>query len=148
MPEPIFEIYKGAAGKFRFRLRAPNGEIIATGEAYESKDACKKGIEAVKKTAPEARIIDLTKEIQKDVKEIRRTQTIQQKESLKSLYIGVLLGALIGVVGNFFVSYYFQFYQTRNTSNLIGFIVSGLFLLLISISLYYQARGYHLIQFS
>ena len=42
-----FEIYKDAAGKFRFRLRAPNGEIIATGEAYASKDGCQKGIESV-----------------------------------------------------------------------------------------------------
>jgi len=59
MPEPIFEIYKGAAGKFRFRLKAPNGEIIATGEAYESKDGCKKGIASVKENAPKAKIKDL-----------------------------------------------------------------------------------------
>ena len=59
MPEPIFEIYKGTAGKFRFRLKAPNGEIIATGEAYESKDGCKKGIASVKENAPKAKIKDL-----------------------------------------------------------------------------------------
>ena len=59
MPEPVFEIFKGAAGKFRFRLRAPNGEIIATGEAYESKDGCKKGIASVKENAPKAMIKDL-----------------------------------------------------------------------------------------
>ena len=57
---PKFEIYKDAAGKFRFRLKAPNGEIIATGEAYESKDGCKNGIESVKKNAPIAEIGDLT----------------------------------------------------------------------------------------
>jgi uncharacterized protein YegP (UPF0339 family) len=28
-----FELYKDAAGKFRFRLKAGNGETIATGEA-------------------------------------------------------------------------------------------------------------------
>ena len=37
MPEPVFEWYKDKAGKFRFRLKAANGEVIATGEAYESK---------------------------------------------------------------------------------------------------------------
>ena len=56
-----FEIYKDAAGKFRFRLRAPNGEIIATGEAYSSKDGCQKGIESVKTNAAKAQIVDTTK---------------------------------------------------------------------------------------
>ncbi len=57
---PKFEIYKDAAGKFRFRLKAPNGETIATGEAYESKDGCKKGIESVKTNAPKAQIVEIT----------------------------------------------------------------------------------------
>ena len=57
---PKFEMYKGAGGKFRFRLIAPNGEIIATSEAYQSKDSCKKGIESVKINAPKAEIVDKT----------------------------------------------------------------------------------------
>ena len=32
-----FEIYNDKIGKFRFRLEAGIGEIIAVGEAYESK---------------------------------------------------------------------------------------------------------------
>ena len=32
-----FELYKDARGKFRFRLKAGNGEIIAVAEAYDSK---------------------------------------------------------------------------------------------------------------
>ncbi|MBF6328447.1 DUF1508 domain-containing protein [Nocardia transvalensis] len=32
--------YKDKAGKYRFRMKAGNGEIIATGEAHESKSAC------------------------------------------------------------------------------------------------------------
>ena len=33
-----FELYKDKAGKYRFRLKASNGQIIATSsEAYESK---------------------------------------------------------------------------------------------------------------
>ena len=58
-PMPKFEIYKGAAGKFRWRLKAPNGEIIATSEAYETKDSCKNGINSVKTNAPKAQIVDL-----------------------------------------------------------------------------------------
>ena len=60
LAEAQFEIYRDAAGKFRFRLRAPNGEIIASGEAYESKDGCKNGITSVKENAPKAIIQDLT----------------------------------------------------------------------------------------
>ena len=56
---PKFEIYKDAAGKFRFRLKAPNGEVIAVGEAYESKDGCKNGIESVQKNAPIAEIVEV-----------------------------------------------------------------------------------------
>jgi hypothetical protein len=57
---PKFEIYKDAAEKFRFRLKAANGEVIASGEAYESKDGCKNGIESIKNNAPIAEIVDLT----------------------------------------------------------------------------------------
>lgn len=57
---PKFEIYKDASGQFRFRLKAPNGEIIAVGEAYTTKDACKNGIASVKENAPKAETVDLT----------------------------------------------------------------------------------------
>jgi uncharacterized protein YegP (UPF0339 family) len=56
---PKYEIYKDAAQKFRWRLKAANGEIIATGEAYDSKDGCKKGIESVKSNATKATIVDV-----------------------------------------------------------------------------------------
>lgn len=61
MPQPQFEIFKDATGKFRWRLRAANGEPIAASEAYSSKDACQKGIAAVREAAPKAVIQDLTK---------------------------------------------------------------------------------------
>ena len=48
-----FELYKDKSGKFRFRLKASNGEIIAAGEAYE-------GIESVRKNAAGAIVVDLT----------------------------------------------------------------------------------------
>ena len=53
-----FEMYKDKADKYRFRLKAANGEVIAVGEAYESKAACKNGIESIKKNAPTAEIVD------------------------------------------------------------------------------------------
>jgi len=58
MPEPVFEWYKDKAGKFRFRLKAANGETIATSEAYSSKDGCVSGIESVKKNAPIAKVVE------------------------------------------------------------------------------------------
>ena len=54
---PKFEVYKDKAGEFRFRLKAKNGEIIATGESYKAKASCLKGIESIKKNAPEAPVV-------------------------------------------------------------------------------------------
>ena len=53
-----FEIFKDTVGKFRFRLRAQNGEIIAESGAYDSKEGCKKGIASVKENAAKAVIKD------------------------------------------------------------------------------------------
>jgi uncharacterized protein YegP (UPF0339 family) len=53
-----FELYKDARGEFRWRLIAPNGQTIAVGEGYKSKDGAKNGIESVKKNAPKAKIED------------------------------------------------------------------------------------------
>jgi uncharacterized protein YegP (UPF0339 family) len=53
-----FEITKDKTGKFKFNLIAPNGEIIAASEAYESKEACKNGIQSVKTNAPSAETVD------------------------------------------------------------------------------------------
>lgn len=51
---PKFEMYEDKGGEFRFRLKARNGEIIATSEGYTSKASCLNGIESVQKNAPEA----------------------------------------------------------------------------------------------
>lgn len=55
-----FELYKDAAGKFRFRLKASNGQVIATGEAYETKASALNGIESVRKNAGDAKLDDQT----------------------------------------------------------------------------------------
>ena len=53
-----FEVYQDKAGKFRFRLKAGNGEIVAVGEAYETKKGAEAGCEAVKRAAADATIVD------------------------------------------------------------------------------------------
>lgn len=55
-----FEIYEDVRGKYRFRLRAGNGQIIAVGEAYESMASCLNGVESVRNNAPAACLVDLT----------------------------------------------------------------------------------------
>jgi uncharacterized protein YegP (UPF0339 family) len=57
-----FEVYTDSAGKFRFRLKAGNGEIIAVGEAYESKAGALNGIASIKRNAAGADIDDHTKD--------------------------------------------------------------------------------------
>ncbi len=55
---PKFELYTDKAGEFRFRLKAANGQIVATGEGYKSHANCMNGIESVKKNAPDAEIVE------------------------------------------------------------------------------------------
>lgn len=55
---PKFEVYTDKSGEFRFRLKASNGEIIATGEGYKAKASCLNGIESIKKNAPNAEITE------------------------------------------------------------------------------------------
>lgn len=55
---PKFEIYKDKAGEFRFRLKATNGQIIATSEGYKAMKSCVNGIESVKKNAVDAPIVE------------------------------------------------------------------------------------------
>lgn len=50
-------MYTDKAGEFRFRLKAKNGQIIATGEGYKAKSGCKNGIESIRKNAPDADVI-------------------------------------------------------------------------------------------
>ncbi len=58
LKHPKFEIYLDKKGEYRFRLKARNGEIIATGEGYKSKAGCLNGIESIKKNAPEAAVVE------------------------------------------------------------------------------------------
>ena len=55
-----FELYKDKGDKYRWRLKAGNGEVIAVGEAYDSKASAQNGIESVKRNAVEASVDDQT----------------------------------------------------------------------------------------
>lgn len=56
LTNPKYEVYADKSGEFRFRLKARNGEIVASSEGYKSKGACMGGIESVKKNAPGATV--------------------------------------------------------------------------------------------
>ena len=58
MRNPKFEDYADKAGKTRFRLKAANGQVIAVGEAYETKKAALAGVASVKKNAPGAKVVE------------------------------------------------------------------------------------------
>ncbi|MFC1405775.1 MULTISPECIES: DUF1508 domain-containing protein [Streptacidiphilus] len=51
-----FEVYEDKANQWRFRLKAGNGETVASGEGYPTKAVAIKGVEAVKRAAAEADI--------------------------------------------------------------------------------------------
>ena len=52
------EFYKDKKGEFRWRLKAPNGEMIANGgEGYKTSQSCENGYESVKKYAQDAVIV-------------------------------------------------------------------------------------------
>lgn len=46
----------------KFDLKAANGEVILTSEVYTSEAACRKGIDSVRRNAPNAPVEDLTAE--------------------------------------------------------------------------------------
>jgi uncharacterized protein YegP (UPF0339 family) len=47
-----YHVYKDAGGKWRWRLKAANGQIVAdSGQGYASKQHCKEGIDLVKSSA-------------------------------------------------------------------------------------------------
>jgi uncharacterized protein len=53
-----FVVKRGRGGKAHFVLLASNGRVVATSETYESKESCLKGIDAVKRLAADATVIE------------------------------------------------------------------------------------------
>lgn len=58
LKNPKYELYLDRAKEYRFRLKATNGQVIATGEGYKTKANCLNGIESIKKNAPEADVFE------------------------------------------------------------------------------------------
>ncbi|MCU0327487.1 MAG: YegP family protein [Chitinophagales bacterium] len=54
--ENRFELKETESGKFRFNLKATNGQVIGSSENYESKAARDNGVASVMKNAPIATI--------------------------------------------------------------------------------------------
>ena len=53
-----YELYKSSNGEYRFRLKAGNGEVIATSEGYSSKAGALGGIDSVKRNA-DSEVVEL-----------------------------------------------------------------------------------------
>jgi uncharacterized protein len=54
-----FEVYQDRGGKYRFRLKAGNGEVVAQGEGYETKESAKAGCGAVQRAADGAAVVEV-----------------------------------------------------------------------------------------
>lgn len=53
-----FEVYQDKSGQFRFRLKASNGQTVASSEAYSSRSAAHEGARATQRAAAAADIVD------------------------------------------------------------------------------------------
>ncbi len=73
------------------------------------------------------------------VETIKTAQNLQERHSVASLYFGTILGALIGMIGSFFVSFWFSIHDSWNIA---GLAISSLLLLLVCVTLFMQARKY------
>jgi hypothetical protein len=56
----MFEIRNTVNGKFYWRFKVMNGEIVAVSEVYETKQGCKSGIDCIMSNAIFAAINDQT----------------------------------------------------------------------------------------
>ena len=46
-----FEIYRDKADKYRFRLKAGDGEIILSSQGYDGRSGCRNGVDSVRRNA-------------------------------------------------------------------------------------------------
>lgn len=54
-----FELYQDKGGDYRFRLKAGNDEVIATGQGYSSKAGALNGIDSVRRNAADAEVVEV-----------------------------------------------------------------------------------------
>lgn len=55
-----FEVYVDNSDRYRWRLKAPNGETVAASEPFGTRAAALKAVERVRRTAQGADVVDLT----------------------------------------------------------------------------------------
>lgn len=56
---PKFEIYQGADGEWRWRLKARNSQIVASGEGYKTRAGARRGTDALRRAAKLAKVVEL-----------------------------------------------------------------------------------------
>lgn len=54
-----FEVFEDRAGGFRFRLRASDGQVLATSGRYGTKAEARGGVESVQLAADSAMVVDV-----------------------------------------------------------------------------------------
>jgi uncharacterized protein YegP (UPF0339 family) len=54
------ELFRTDKGEYAFRLRAKDGELIATGESQKTKAKARDSVLALLRATPKAKIFDLT----------------------------------------------------------------------------------------
>lgn len=54
-----YEVYGDAAGEWRWRLKAGNGRVVASGEGYKKKSGALSGVRAHKRIATRAKVVIL-----------------------------------------------------------------------------------------
>lgn len=53
-----FDKKQSDSGKFRFNLKASNGQVIGTSQGYDSESGCDNGMKSVAKNAPDAAVVE------------------------------------------------------------------------------------------
>ena len=53
-----FEIFQDKSGGYRFNLLASNGQVVASGESYDTHAGAVQGTEAVQRAAAGAAVVD------------------------------------------------------------------------------------------
>ncbi|MDQ7992078.1 MAG: YegP family protein [Propionicimonas sp.] len=56
-----FELWVDKGGDWRFNLKASNGQVIASSQGYTSRVSALKGIDSVRRNAPDATLVEIEK---------------------------------------------------------------------------------------
>lgn len=59
LDEKCFAVSTTKSGKHRFNLKSRNHQVIGVSQSYETEASCKNGIESVRRTAPDAAVVEV-----------------------------------------------------------------------------------------